>query len=63
MINVIFIIFILFNDLYSQEIYVDYLIADNDTVDVFSYQIPNAQPTTDKFWNHWNVSFYLTYEN
>ena len=40
MINVIFIIFILFNDLYSQEIYVDYLIADNDTVDVFSYQIP-----------------------
>ena len=30
---------------------------------VFSYQIPNAQPTTDKFWNHWNVSFYLTYEN
>ena len=41
MINVIFIIFILFNDLYSQEIYVDYLIADNDTVDVFSYQIPD----------------------
>ena len=30
---------------------------------IFSYQIPNAQPTTDKFWNHWNVSFYLTYEN
>ncbi len=30
---------------------------------VFSYQIPNAQPTTDKFWNHWNVSYYLTYEN
>ena len=30
---------------------------------VFSYQIPNAQPTTDKLWNHWNVSYYLTYEN
>jgi len=25
--------------------------------------IPNAQPTTEDFWNHWNISSYLVYDN
>ena len=29
----------------------------------FVYSIPNAQPTTEKFWNHWNLSYYLVYDN
>ena len=29
----------------------------------FTYSIPNAQPTTEKFWNHWNLSYYLVYDN
>lgn len=30
---------------------------------VFTYSIPDAQPTTEKFWNHWNLSYYLIYDN
>jgi len=29
---------------------------------IFSYSIPNAQPTTEEFWNHWNLSYYLLYD-
>lgn len=30
---------------------------------IFSYSIPNAQPTTEEFWNHWNLSYYLLYDH
>ena len=29
----------------------------------FAFSIPNAQPTTEEFWNHWNLSYYLVYDN
>ena len=34
-------LFLLVGALYSQEIFTDYLIENEDTIDVFSYQIPN----------------------
>ena len=30
---------------------------------IISIDIPNAQPTTKDFWNHWNISTYLIYDN
>ena len=35
-------LFLLYGALYSQEIFTDYLIENSDTVDVFSYQIPET---------------------